>query len=78
MPKASVNRVSLYYEDIGQGTPIVFVHEFAGETRSWDAQVRFFSRRYRTIAFNALVKSPAPLNRPYFFMLASIAFLASS
>jgi pimeloyl-ACP methyl ester carboxylesterase len=53
MPKASVNGINLYYEDVGQGTPLVFVHEFAGETRSWDPQVHFFARRYRTIAYNA-------------------------
>jgi pimeloyl-ACP methyl ester carboxylesterase len=45
--------VGLYYEDTGKGTPIVFVHEFAGDLRSWEAQVRHFSRRYRCIAFNA-------------------------
>ena len=53
MPKALVNGVNLYYEEYGQGTPLVFVHEFAGEVRSWDLQVSFFSRRYRTIAYNA-------------------------
>jgi pimeloyl-ACP methyl ester carboxylesterase len=53
MPKAKVNGINLYYEEHGQGTPLVFVHEFAGETRSWDPQVRFFSRRYRTIAYSA-------------------------
>jgi pimeloyl-ACP methyl ester carboxylesterase len=45
--------VSLYYEEVGQGIPLVFVHEFAGEAASWELQVRFFSRRYRTIAYNA-------------------------
>ncbi|HSF07457.1 MAG TPA: alpha/beta hydrolase [Methylomirabilota bacterium] len=45
--------VSLYYEEVGQGTPLVFVHEFAGEAASWEPQVRFFARRYRTIAYNA-------------------------
>ena len=45
--------VRLYYEDTGSGTPIVFVHEFAGDHRSWEPQVRFFSRRYRCIPFNA-------------------------
>ncbi len=45
--------VSLYYEEIGQGTPLVFVHEFAGDAASWDPQVRFFARRYRVIAYNA-------------------------
>jgi len=45
--------VRLYYEECGSGTPIVFVHEFLGEYRSWEAQMRHFSRRYRCIAFNA-------------------------
>ena len=45
--------VKLYYEEAGQGTPILFVHEFMGEYRSWEAQLRYFSRRYRCIAFNA-------------------------
>ena len=45
--------VKLHYEDVGSGTPIVFVHEFAGDSRSWEAQVRYFGRRYRCIAFNA-------------------------
>jgi len=53
MPTARVNGLSLFYEEAGQGTPLVFVHEFAGEARSWHLQVRFFARRYRTIAFNA-------------------------
>lgn len=45
--------VKLYYEEAGQGTPILFVHEFMGEYRSWEAQMRHFSRRYRSIAYNA-------------------------
>src|SRR5262245_9670862 len=45
--------VKLYYEEAGSGTPIVFVHEFAGDWRSWETQMRHFGRRYRCIAFNA-------------------------
>ena len=45
--------VQLHVEDTGEGDPIVFVHEFAGDSRSWEPQVRYFSRRYRCIAFNA-------------------------
>lgn len=45
--------VKLYYEETGSGTPIVFVHEFAGDVRSWEPQVRRFSRHYRCIAYNA-------------------------
>ncbi|OGK99245.1 MAG: alpha/beta hydrolase [Candidatus Rokubacteria bacterium RIFCSPHIGHO2_02_FULL_73_26] len=53
MPTADVGGVKLDYEEAGQGTPLLFVHEFAGDGQSWRPQVRFFSRRYRTITFNA-------------------------
>jgi len=53
MPYADSKGVRLYYEEAGKGTPIVFVHEFAGDLRSWEPQMRHFSRRYRCIAFNA-------------------------
>jgi len=53
MPTARVNGLDLYYEEAGQGPPLVFVHEFAGDWRSWHLQMRFFARRYRAIAFNA-------------------------
>lgn len=45
--------VQLHFEEAGTGTPIVFVHEFAGDYRSWEPQLRYFSRRYRCIAYNA-------------------------
>ncbi len=45
--------VKLHYEEAGEGSAIVFVHEFAGDLRSWDAQLSHFSRRYRCIAYNA-------------------------
>ena len=53
MPYANSNGVKLYYEEAGKGVPIVFVHEFSGDLRSWEAQMRHFSRRYRCVAFNA-------------------------
>src|SRR5690349_24278101 len=28
--------IRLFYEEAGAGTPIVFVHEFAGDHRSWE------------------------------------------
>jgi pimeloyl-ACP methyl ester carboxylesterase len=45
--------VKLYYEETGEGQPVIFVHEFAGDYRSYEPQVRYFSRRYRCITFNA-------------------------
>lgn len=45
--------VRLHYEETGSGTPLVFVHEFAGDSRSWEPQVRHFARLYRCITYNA-------------------------
>jgi len=53
MPLAPVNGINLYYEERGAGFPLVWSHEFAGDFRSWKAQVNFFSRRYRVITYNA-------------------------
>jgi len=53
MSYARSGQVSLYYEDTGTGPPIVFVHEYANDLRGWEAQVRFFSRWYRCITYNA-------------------------
>ena len=53
------DRVRLHVEEAGSGAPIVFVHEFGGDQRSWEPQVRYFSRRYRCITFNARGYSPS-------------------
>ena len=53
MPYADSNGVKLYYEEAGRGVPIVFVHEFADDLYGWEDQIRYFSRRYRCVAFNA-------------------------
>ena len=45
--------VRLHYEEAGSGRALVFVHEFAGDCRSWEPQLRHFSRTHRCIAFNA-------------------------
>ena len=53
MANSLINGVNLYYEVNGEGFPLVWSHEFAGDYRSWEPQVRFFSRRYRVITYNA-------------------------
>ncbi len=45
--------VRLYYEETGRGAPIVFLHEFSGDHRSWAPQVRAFSRRHRCVTYSA-------------------------
>jgi len=54
MPHATADDgVKLYYEEAGSGTPLLFIHEFAGDHRSWEPQMRFFARYFRCIAYNA-------------------------
>lgn len=45
--------VKLYFEETGSGIPVVFVHEFAGDHRSYEPQVRHFGKYFRCITYNA-------------------------
>lgn len=53
MRVASQDGTQLHVESVGSGVPIVFVHEFAGDHRSWEPQLRFFSRSHRCVTFSA-------------------------
>src|SRR5262252_10049764 len=52
MPIAKLGDIELYYEETGAGFPLVWSHEFGGDCRSWEPQVRYFSRRFRVITYN--------------------------
>ena len=53
MPKIRTSDgVNLYYEEAGTGTPVVFVHEFAGDFRTWELQMRRFSRSHRCVTYS--------------------------
>jgi pimeloyl-ACP methyl ester carboxylesterase len=53
MPKIrTTDGTSLYYEEAGVGTPVVFVHEFAGDYRTWEPQMRHFSRSHRCVTYS--------------------------
>jgi pimeloyl-ACP methyl ester carboxylesterase len=54
MPHANArDGTRLYFEETGSGTPLLFIHEFAGDQRSWEPQMRFFSRYFRCVAYAA-------------------------
>jgi pimeloyl-ACP methyl ester carboxylesterase len=54
MPHATTDDgVKLYFEETGSGLPLILVHEFAGDLRSYEMQMRHFGKCYRTIAYNA-------------------------
>lgn len=54
MPIATTDDgIRLHFEETGSGTPVIFVHEFAGDHRSWETQMRHFGQRYRAITYAA-------------------------
>ncbi len=54
MPYAQTDDgIRLWYEETGTGTPMIFVHEYAGDHRAWEPQMRFFGQRYRAITYGA-------------------------
>ena len=60
MPFATTpDKVRLHYEEAGSGTPLLFVHEFAGDHRAWEPQMRYFARRYRCITYSARGYTPS-------------------
>ena len=42
----------LYYEEAGSGTPVIFIHEYSGDYRTWEMQMRFFSRAHRCVTYS--------------------------
>ena len=45
--------VALHVESTGAGAPVLFIHEFAGDHRSWEPQARYFGRGYRCVTYAA-------------------------
>lgn len=64
MPHAISNGVKIYFEEAGRAdaTPMLFCHEYCGDYRSWEGQMRHFSRDYRCITFSnrGYARSDAP------------------
>jgi pimeloyl-ACP methyl ester carboxylesterase len=51
--------VRLYAETTGTGSAIIWVHEFAADYRTWESQVRRFSRSHQCITYNARGYNPS-------------------
>jgi pimeloyl-ACP methyl ester carboxylesterase len=52
MPTIQANHINLYYEERGDGPPLVFIHGLGSSTRDWEFQVPEFSKSYRVITFD--------------------------
>src|SRR3954447_19254801 len=52
MPVCRLPGLELYYAERGQGEPLIFVNGLAGDSMSWMAQLKTFSRHYRCLAID--------------------------
>ena len=50
--RSTTGAIELYYEETGDGFPLIWCHEYGGDYRSWEPQVRYFARRYRVVTWN--------------------------
>lgn len=53
MPFAVSEGVKIFFEETGKGDSLVFLHEYGGDHRSWQDQMRMFSRSHRCITIAA-------------------------
>ncbi len=53
MPKVRVSGRELFYEEAGEGVPLVFLSGLGGDHRAFSVPVRHFAKRYRTLALDA-------------------------
>jgi 3-oxoadipate enol-lactonase len=49
MPLKRINDIDIYYEENGEGEPLLFIHGLGSSTRDWELQVPVFSDRYCVI-----------------------------
>lgn len=49
MPYLTVDDTRLYYEEQGEGPPLLFVHGLGSSSRDWFEQVSHFADRYRVL-----------------------------
>src|SRR6202047_3371317 len=60
MPYAvTADNVRLYFEEAGQGPPIISLHDFAADHTNWEPQMLYFSRGHRCIAYSARGYTPS-------------------
>ena len=64
---AEVNGTALYYEEEGEGHPVVLVHGHTVDRRMWDDQIEHLRSKYRVIRYDSrgYGRSAIPSNKKY-------------
>jgi len=52
MPKRQANGLPHYYEQVGEGSSLVFIHGAFADSQIWEPQWHYFSSQYRLIRYD--------------------------
>jgi 3-oxoadipate enol-lactonase len=52
VPTVRVRDIEMFYQDVGDGEPLLLIMGFGGDTAAWAFQIPDFSGRHRVIAFD--------------------------
>lgn len=63
MPAVSVNGTNLYYEELGHGPSMLFIHGMCGDASVWADQMRRLSPHFHTVAYDRRGHSHSPLGQ---------------
>ncbi len=63
MPEAAINGTTIYYEEHGQGPPLVMIQGYMGDHSAWFNQVKAFNKYFRVITFDARGLGKSPVSR---------------
>jgi len=65
----TISGSKIYWEKAGSGDPIIFIHADALDTRQWDLQFEYFSKKFTVVRFDirGFGKSEIPTEAPYSF-----------
>ena len=52
MPYAQLNGISIYYEDAGDGVPVLLTHGYGSNAEAWRPQVEELRNRWRVVTWD--------------------------
>lgn len=52
MPIAEINGIEIHYREGGEGYPVILLHGFTGNLRSWALQIPALTRKFRTVSID--------------------------
>lgn len=58
-----VQDTTLYFQEVGKGDALLFIHGMCGDANVWDAQSRFLARSFRCVTYDRRGHTRSPLGK---------------